>query len=390
MSWTGPNEIRAQLRQQWERGKFLTALVDGVDSFPYRVSLKKPSSSELASRFEEVRDWIASLMRLTRCRVEMKTVQHRVLGSNQVPVAVWVDSLEQLTALLGVGGELASFRRVLELTRETQPVLLPWLARRPVRAMQLAVDWPALLRVVQWMQTHPLPSIYHRELDLPGVHTKFLELHRSVLLELCELTLPSTAYQAEGTTFEQKLGFRERPPRIRLRLLDACPEFATGLRDLTFTCGELDQHPITVKRIFITENEINFLAFPDTPESLVVFGSGYEVHRLGQISWMQKLPVYYWGDIDTHGFAILDTLRAQHPNVTSLMMDHETLLEHRSRWVTEPKPTRRTLSNLTPPEGALYHDLLSDRLGASVRLEQELIGYQWVATAIATSLADRP
>lgn len=39
----------------------------------------------------------------------MKTVQHRVLGANQVPVAVWVDSLEQLTAILGVGEELASF-----------------------------------------------------------------------------------------------------------------------------------------------------------------------------------------------------------------------------------------------------------------------------------------
>lgn len=386
MSWTSPAEIRAQLRQQWERGKFLSALVDGVEIFPYRVALRKPSSSELASRFEEVRDWIAALSRLPRCRVEMKTVQHRVLGTNQVPVAVWVDNLEQLVAMLGVGEELASFRELLELTRESQPTLLPWLSRRPMRALQLASDWLALLRVVQWMQTHPRPAIYHREIDLPGVHTKFLELHRSVLLELCELTLPPGAYHTEGTGFEQKLGFRERPQRVRLRLLDVCPEYPSGLTDLTFTCQELDRHPITVERIFITENEVNFLAFPDVPRSLVVFGSGYEVHRLRQISWMQALPVHYWGDIDTHGFAILNTVRGQHPDVTSLMMDAETLLQHRSRWVMEPKQVHRELGYLTPAEQSLYQDLLTGRFAPRLRLEQELVGYEWAREAIAQSV----
>lgn len=383
MSWTSPAEIRAQLRQQWERGKFLSALVDGVKSFPYRVSLRKPSSSELASRFEEVRDWIAALSRLPRCRAEMKTIQHRVLGANQVPVAVWVDSLEQLTAMLGVGEELASFRELLELTRKTEPALLPWLSRRPMRALQLAADWPALLRVVQWLRAHPRPAIYHREIDVPGVHTKFLELHRSVLLELCEQALPPEIYRPGGATFEQKLGFRERPQRVRLRLLDACPELPPGLTDLTFTCQELDRHPINVDRIFITENEINFLAFPDVPGSLVVFGSGYEVHRLCQISWMQALPVYYWGDIDTHGFAILNTVRGQHPNVTSLMMDAETLLQHRTRWVNEPKPVHRDLEHLTPAEQSLYQGLLAGRFAPGVRLEQELIGYDWAREAIA-------
>jgi hypothetical protein len=382
VSWTTPAQIKTQHRQQWERGRFLSALVEGKESFPYRVPLKKPGSAELASRFDEVREWIAALTR-SRYRVEMKTVQHRVIGANQVPVAVWVDSLDQLAGILGVGEDLVRFREVLDLTRRQAPALLPWLARRPMRALQMAADWPAVLRLVRWMQGHPRPSIYHREIDLPGVHTKFLEIHKSVILELCELALPAAALHSDASTFEQKLGFRERPQRLRLRLLDSCPEFPSGLRDLTFSCQELDRHPISVKRLFVTENEVNFLAFPPSPHSLVVFGSGYEVHRLRQISWMQVLPVYYWGDIDTHGFNILNTLRAQHPNVTSLMMDHETLLQHRARWGTEPKQVRRDLANLTPAELSLYHDLLSDRLGPSLRLEQELIGYQWLLDSIA-------
>jgi hypothetical protein len=140
----------------------------------------------------------------------------------------------------------------------------------------------------------------------------------------------------------------------------------------------------------ITENEINFLAFPQVPRSLVVFGSGYEVHRLRQVSWMQAVPVYYWGDIDTHGLAILNTVRGQHPKVTALMMDHETLLAHRPRWVTEPKQVRRELTHLTPTELSLYHDLLNDRLGPSVRLEQELIGFSWLEDCLAHVLRDTP
>lgn len=37
-------------------------------------------------------------------------------------------------------------------------------------------------------------------------------------------------------------------------------------------------------------------------------------------------------DIDTHGFRILDQLRAVHPHVASMLMDEETLLAHSNAW----------------------------------------------------------
>lgn len=42
-----------------------------------------------------------------------------------------------------------------------------------------------------------------------------------------------------------------------------------------------------------------------------------------------------WGDIDTHGFAILDRLRRHFPQVRSMLMDRATLLAHEGQWVTE-------------------------------------------------------
>ena len=49
------------------------------------------------------------------------------------------------------------------------------------------------------------------------------------------------------------------------------------------------------------------------------------------------------GDIDTHGFAILDRLRAWLPQTRSVLMDRDTLLAHRDRWVTEDRPAKSAL-----------------------------------------------
>jgi hypothetical protein len=53
---------------------------------------------------------------------------------------------------------------------------------------------------------------------------------------------------------------------------------------------------------------------------------------LRDAAWLRECEVLYWGDIDTHGFRILDQLRAVHPHVESVLMDEETLLAHRDAW----------------------------------------------------------
>ena len=80
--------------------------------------------------------------------------------------------------------------------------------------------------------------------------------------------------------------------------------------------------------MLITENEINYLSLPDLKATLALFGAGYGWQSLQEISWLQSVEVLYWGDIDTHGFAILNDLRAHVPHVESLLMDRESLLAH--------------------------------------------------------------
>ena len=58
---------------------------------------------------------------------------------------------------------------------------------------------------------------------------------------------------------------------------------------------------------------------------MVIFGGGYAVGLLESLAWLADLDVVYWGDIDTHGFAILDRLRRHFPRLRSVLMDRATL-----------------------------------------------------------------
>jgi len=219
--------------------------------------------------------------------------------------------------------------------------------------------------------------------DLPGVDSKFIESQRGVLTELLDLCLPVDAIDASatGTTqFCRRYGFRDKPLRIRLRVLDAALALA-GLgedQDITLTQADFAQLALPLRRVFITENEVNFLAFPPVAGSVVIFGAGYGFEVLSGAAWLQRCSVYYWGDLDSHGFAILDQLRAHLPHAQSLLMDAPTLHAHRAQWVTEPAPALRPLSRLTESEAALCQQLIVGQ----TRLEQERLAFGWVQSAL--------
>jgi hypothetical protein len=127
--------------------------------------------------------------------------------------------------------------------------------------------------------------------------------------------------------------------------------------------------------VFVVENEVTYLAFPPVPNALVVFGSGFALTGLADLPWLHHKELVYWGDVDTHGFDILNRLRSRFDSVRSILMDRHTLLAHPQQWVTEPNPTARPLAHLTTEEASLYRDLVEGTYGDSVRLEQERIRF---------------
>lgn len=384
MSWTLPADIVSQLRKLWEQGIILAALAGGEEIFPRRLVLKKPKPAEMSERFAEVRAWISRLEGDAKhYRVVRREINHRTLGANTVPAEVWIDSLEACLALLGKRREADRFAAVVELTRQRFPQLISWLVKRPLHGLALAEDWPCLLDIVAWLLDHPRPGIYLRQVDIGGVHSKFIESHRGVLAELFDLVMPHDTRDEKGrgtTGFCRRYCFRDKPARVRFRLLDPSLSLLAGAIDQDFTLTEetFARLDLPVARVYITENEINFLAFPQVPHSMVIFGAGYGFGILANAVWLYTCTLHYWGDIDTHGFAILDQLRALFPAANSLLMDRDTLLAHRPHWGQEPQPSRGELSRLTDKEQLLYDDLRFDRLAVRLRLEQERIGFAWV------------
>jgi hypothetical protein len=391
MSWTTPADLRAQVQRRWDRGDLLRATVSNAVPWPLRLSLKAPDAADLSDRFEAVRDWVRAVADTPHVRIEWRAWNHRVQGAQQLPAAAWVDSLQEALALTGKARQAQRFEVLWQQTATAQPALLAWLARRPLQTLELADRWGRLLAAVAWLQAHPRPGVYLRQVDAPGVDSKFIEVHRGVLTELLDLALPAEAVDT-GTSgaaqFARRFGFLDKPVRIRLRWLDpALPSLpgCQGLPDLTLDAASFAALALPVERVFVTENETNFLAFPPVPRALVVFGAGYGWDALARAAWLHRCQLRYWGDIDTHGFAILDQLRGHFPHAASFLMDRQTLLAHRAHWGEEPEPARHDLPRLTTQEAEVYDDLRFDRLRPRLRLEQERVGFGWVGERVHRS-----
>lgn len=392
MSWTTPAELRAQAQRMWDRGELLRAAVADAIDWPLRLGLKTPAPADLSERFDAVRDWVREIGAARHVRLEWREWTHRVQGRQRLPAAAWVDSLDDALALVGKTRQAERFRALWQQTAAAQPALRPWMTKRPLQVLELADRWDRLLAIVGWLQSHPHPGLYLRQVDLPGVDSKFIEAQRGVLAEWLDLALPPDAIDAAAAgaaQFARRYGFLDKPLRIRFRLLDpALPTLpgCMGLSDITLDAASFATLALPLRRVVVTENETNFLALPALPQAIAIFGAGYGWDALARAGWLQRCELHYWGDIDTHGFAILDQLRGHFPHTASLLMDRETLLAHRALWGEEPQPIRHDLPRLTVDESAVYDDLRFDRLQPGLRLEQERVGFSWVTERLGRAM----
>jgi hypothetical protein len=380
MEWTTPADIRMQVERYWNNGVLLSARLTGETVFPLRIPLRKPGPQALAERFADVRQWIRQLEEGSKSgrgygyEIDWTNVNHRQLGRNRIPARLSIASERDALALIGRTREADQFQKLAGEILECFPELRAWLVARSLTVLEHGDAWHRILSVLAWFRENPCSSRYVRQIDIPGVDTKFIETRMTLLTDLFGALEPGGSHSSRELTFEQRFGLRSKQPLVRFRLLDE-NLYIGGLSDLAIPAPDFARLAPGARCVFITENETNGLAFPNVAGGLVIFGLGYGLERLGEAPWLRDRPVYYWGDIDTHGFAMLDRLRAFLPHSESLLMDPETLLSHRHFWVTEDQPHLKPLGRLAPAELTLYDDLRYDRLGDRVRLEQERISF---------------
>jgi hypothetical protein len=373
-----PTDVAVLLRRRFDnRHRDWFAAPDADGEWPLTVPLGVPTEQAARNRLDAALAWVRTWQSWRGAgSLQWTERQWRTLGTQRMPALLRLESPRDVAAWLGeVERWDRASRRQDEMGRRW-PVLMGSLGHLfDVLADYSDPDFERLIATLAWLERHPGSGLYLRQLPIPGLDTKWIETRKMVFAELlCRVT---DRADAPGD-FYTLCGLRRPPLRLRMRVLDpALRARVGGLGDLTVPIEELEQLDLAPKRVVIVENLQTGLAMQDLSGTVVFMALGYGVDLLARVSWIGNASCFYWGDIDTHGFAILSLLRGRLPTVRSLFMDKSTLLSHHALWTSEAgQHSAQELPHLEPAEQALYRELKLHELGPAVRLEQERISWE--------------
>lgn len=374
----------AELRQKAERRyeDVLRAIVTGANPFPMPMPVDKRLPSDLTQRRRELADLMAHTTERRGFGYELtyRRVQTRHHNEQDEIEAVQFPTEPDYLRFLGKAAEADLFRADVALLLSQFPDLRDWCAGQPLKVVANHGLWPDLLRVCQYFRHNPTPGCYVRELPV-SVHTKFIETNRPLLNDLLNHLVVLPPDQLADTNFYRRFGLRVKESSVRIRFVGHPLATSAGpLREMSVPVSTFGQLSLPERDVFIIENEINFLTFPPRPDTLVLWGKGFDLSTLKTVSWLAQKRLFYWSDLDVQGFEMLSQLRGYFPHtpVLAWLMDTATLHRYEAFWVTGTYKNLPDLSNLMPEERAAFQFLQQHTL----RLEQERITQTDVLTAL--------
>ena len=383
-----PDDVRQILigRFQSKHREWLTSELGG-NQWPIEISLGAPTEKTALQQFEGVSAWVTSWVNwegvgtLTWCERRWKS-----LGAQRLPDKLILKDSEEVAVWVGEAKrwERAKFRYQSLVARWPN---LSLLLRRyfDVLADYTENDFQRLIEMAEWIVSHPNSNLYPRQLPVSGLDSKWLDKRKRLLTDLVAAIQDDPFSDLD---FYKRCGLKSPPLLVRMRVLDqALRDRFDGLSDITAPVEDLATILLPARHVFIVENLQTGLAMSDIQSAVVFMGLGYHVDILSKLPWLTHARCIYWGDIDTHGFAILNRARSYLPNVRSVLMDEDTLLHHKKLWVDEKvQHPAAELMLLTETEKQLYQHLKQHRWGKNIRLEQERIDWCEATNALMQSI----
>lgn len=235
-------------------------------------------------------------------------------------------------------------------------------------------EFEAVLRTLSWLLRHPNAGLFPRALPVAGVDSKWLDRRRGTLARLWNTV---TGENVSAADFLEHVGLLRLPQFVLVKNAAAWVGEEAAEEVVKLPVETLAKKAPESPVVLIIENEQTALSldFRDVPIFLAL---GYGVTLLESLPWMKEKRILYFGDLDTHGLAILAECRRLFPQTESVLMDLPTFERWRAFAVTEPKGAEPSPEHLTPEERALADVLSAGRL----RLEQERIPLGTVREAL--------
>lgn len=378
-----PSQIREDITRRLTR-TWASDLATGRSSWPHRVPLGLPTKAELEANWTshhrqmvELRAWAESQ------GLSVVSREGRVYSTTQsIPTHIEVPCIESAARVAG-----GQWMQTVEVGRLRLP-LLEAAFPDTVDAKVLRritgydeVDFELLLTVAAWFkeQGESAVGLTPRQVPVPGVHAKWLNTHQHDVEALARL---------------ETLGLAARhPPRIHFTYLDPQHRAAGGRVHDSATVGDRFAPAYAPKVVVISENKDTAIHFPPLDGGIAVEGEGFGGKTAAAFPWLTGAPtVIYWGDIDPHGYEILDGWRADGVPVQSILMDFDTY-ETYERFGTNldknnnPITVRdRVLGNLTMREAEVYQRISSPDWPQHRRIEQERIPPEVALRAVLAAM----
>jgi hypothetical protein len=376
-----PDEIKMQVLKWWK--PFLQSYILGENFFPKSIGrIGKVKPGHITQRFEVLQQEIELLYRHSKkqtgfgYRVHTEDHTFRRTGNHELPDSVVFDTVEDYINFTSKKKQWKLFLSNLELIISAIPSLKDWASHNCLWLTDPLVNWTDILKVCQYFVTTPRPYVYIRQLPI-DIHTKFIEENVTLIQSLLDFLIPGHIRSPDQKRFAERYFLRYDEPLIRIRILDPAQLYASKLSDVSIPLSDFEQIALPAENVLMAENKMNFLTLPSLPSTIAVWsGGGFNIGHLKNVAWLNAKKIFYWGDIDEHGFQLLHILRGYYPHAKSIMMDKKTFDQFREFAVDGPRNKFDRLALLTEHEDQLYRYLKS--LDSKNRLEQEKLNQNYV------------
>jgi len=377
-----PDEAVANLKKrEWDNTSRLKKRLKNILGNPIEISLKPPKGKEIFGNIEKFQELVSQWKNYKHTKnVSWGTVSFKDVGQQLIPLKLVINDFLQLKEVIGRDAidRISKWEETFdEILSNNDEGLLNTLINNIDRIEKLPKNEVRMLGIViNELKKNRWTGIHSRSIPIAGMDTKFLENNEQLITRIMDEKYDSDV-SGSGGLFNW-LGCKENDSGW-LYIRSLCKEVSekmAGLPTIKMSSADLINYSLPAKNILIIENVQPGLSLPEIKDTIAVFGGGKNTVWT-KASWLKSKNVFYWGDLDSWGFSFLNDVRLNMPDTTSVMMDVNSLEQHKDQIVTEGTICAQEMPLLTAQEQKAITALKNAVFGGD-RLEQEKLSQKHV------------